>query len=179
MRLKVMTYNICSGLTLFRERDISKSAGVIQECKPDLVALNEVRMGTEDIGGAIQADQLSKLLGMNYVFGKSINILGGAYGNALLSRYPILSSEVIHIPDIPPKERDTWFEHRSVLRAIIDVDGIWICVLVSHFGLSTGEQVLAVETVRQIASIQEHPVIFMGDLNAIPENTVLQPLYTC
>ena len=175
MKLSAMTYNIRSGRNMAGELNIAYAAQVIGELAPDLVNLNEVRARSADVGPVNQAQQLGELLGMEWRFGKSIPFMGGAYGNAVLSRFPVISSEVVHIPD--PRETDGRFEHRTVFKTVLDVDGERLTLLGTHFGLSVSERVLAVATALRLARETEGPLLLMGDLNAEPDQSELAPLF--
>lgn len=176
MTFTAMTYNIRSGRNMAGELNIAYAAQVIGELTPDVVNLNEVRARSADVGPVNQAQQLGELLGMNWRFGKSIPFMGGAYGNAMLTRFPVISSEVVHIPD--PQGRDARFEHRTVFKNVLDVDGERLTLLGTHFGLSVQEQEQAVQTVLRLADETDGPLLLMGDLNAQPDQAVLSPLFT-
>ena len=172
MTFTVMTYNIRSGKNMAGDLNIAYAAQVISDMAPDLVNVNEVRNRSADVGRANQAQQLGDLLGMSWRFGKSIPFMGGMYGNAMLSRYPVLSSEVVHIPDIGPQ-----FEHRTVFKNVLDIQGQTLTLLGSHFGLSAAEQENGVKTVLSLAEKIDGPIVLMGDLNTRPDDPVLAPLY--
>lgn len=96
--LRVMTYNIhhCSG----SDSDITPqaTARVIRAQRPDLVALQEVDVGTARVGGRDLAAELASLTDMQVVFAKAMDYQGGEYGLAILSRYPVGKSTVVHLP---------------------------------------------------------------------------------
>lgn len=174
MKLKAMTYNICSGKNMKGERDIMHAASVIREVQPDFVTLNEVRVHTQDVP-INQAQELGRLTGYYPVFGKAIDVSGGDYGNAFLTRWPLIEWEVVHIPDRKGEE-SVYYEHRAVLRCVIEKDGQQLTVLGSHFGLVSVEKESAVETVLNLLGQEKNPVILMGDLNMTPTEPILQPL---
>lgn len=175
MRLTAMTYNICSGKNMARERNLEFAAEVIRYVQPSFVTLNEVRSHTSDIGTVDQADELGRLTGYYPVFGKSIDVMGGDYGNALLTRLPLISRDIIHIPD-PERDGEGFYEHRSILRCVLMAEGTPLTVLTTHFGLMPGEQANAVKTVLSILASENGPVMLMGDLNLTPDATALKPL---
>lgn len=175
MHITAMTYNICSGRNLEGVRDLGFAAAVIRQYQPDFVTLNEVRSHTQDIGPVNQAQELGKRTGYYPVFGRSIDILGGEYGNALLTRLPLLEQEVIHIPD-PEPAGEGFYEHRSILRAVLLAGDRTITVLCTHFGLMEDEQTLAVQTVLNTLKTETNPVLLMGDLNLTPEAETLAPI---
>ena len=175
MKLKAMTYNIFSGRNLARDLNLDHAASVIRSVQPDFVVLNEVRSHTEDVGPVNQAQDLGRLTGYYPVFGKAIDILGGEYGNGFLSRLPVQSVEVIHIPDAE-RTGDYYYEHRCILRVVLLANEQPFTVLATHFGLAPAEQELAVQTVLDLIAGDKNPVLLMGDLNAEPDAPVLRPL---
>lgn len=175
MNITAMTYNICSGKNMARERDLEFAASVIRDIQPDFVTLNEVRSHTDDVGPIDQANELGRLTGYYPVFGKSIDVMGGDYGNALLTRLPLKHSEVIHIPD-PERDGEGFYEHRSVLRCVLKADDADLTVLCTHFGLMPDEQKNAVNTVLSVIASENGHVLLMGDLNLTPDSGLLAPL---
>ena len=171
MKLKVMTYNIASGNNLQKDRNLAHAAEIINRVQPDFVTVNEVCKNTE-YAPQHQADVLGRLTGYYPVFGRSIDIAGGEYGNAFLTRKPLLEHEVIHIPDRRSEER-SYYEHRTLLRAVIEVNGRKITVFSTHFGLAKVEQESAVETALEALKREQNPVILMGDLNMQPDNPLI------
>ncbi len=170
-----MTYNICSGRNLAREQNIEFAAAVIRQVQPDFCGVNEVRAFTAD-APYDQADALGRLTGYYPVFGKSIDVAGGEYGNAFLTRHPLLAREVIHIPD-RFAEGARRVEHRTLLRCLIDLGGRPVTVFSTHFGLTDAEKQSAVETALEAVGRETNPVILMGDLNMEPIDPILAPLF--
>ena len=177
MKLTVMTYNILSGRNLARDLNLEYAASVIREVQPAFVNLNEVRNHTQDVGPVNQALELGRLTGYYPVFSKAIDIYGGEYGNAFLSRLPVLEYSVIHIPD--PEERfDGYcYEHRCIQRLVLLAGEQPVTVFGTHFGLAPNEQENAVETLLGLIEKETNPVLVMGDLNAEPDTPVVKPLF--
>ncbi len=148
-------------------------ANTILSFGADIVGLNEMRGKGQDSEYTAQVERLAELTGMKYYyFGKAIDIPGkGPYGNAILSKIPIVKAEVFLIPDPDNEERGPCFETRCVLRA--ELEG-GITVLVTHFGLHLNEQENAVKTV--VNSLSSERCILMGDFNVTPDNSVLAPI---
>ena len=109
MNLTAMTYNIQSGRDLSRDLNIDHAVSVIRAVHPDFVALNEVRSHTQDVGNVNQAWELGRLTGYYPLFGRSIDVSGGEYGNAFLTRLPLVESEVVHIPDPVRQSDESWY----------------------------------------------------------------------
>ena len=175
MKITAMTYNIQSGKNVHGERDLEFAASVIRDISPDFVTLNEVRCKTSDIGDIDQADGIGRLAGYYPIFGRSIDILGSQYGNALLTRLPVVKSDIIHIPD-PIKSEVGFYEHRTMLRTVLKAEDRLLTVLSTHFGLMPEEQKNAVNTALNVIAEADTPLILMGDLNMEPHSDILMPL---
>ncbi len=89
-RIRVLCYNIHHGEGIDRELDLQRIARVIQSVSPDVVALQEVDRKTARTGRVDQPAELARLLKMTVVFEKNIDFQGGQYGNAVLSKWPVV-----------------------------------------------------------------------------------------
>jgi endonuclease/exonuclease/phosphatase family metal-dependent hydrolase len=113
-RLRVVTYNIhkCKGLDQ-RVRP-ERIVEVLREVDADVIALQEVLRiqgaGSRDD----QAHFISRELGLDFRIGENRRLRGGAYGNVVLSRFPIVGS---HNHDISVQGR----EQRGCMRVDIDL----------------------------------------------------------
>ena len=164
-----MTYNIRHGVGLDRVLDLERTARVIQVVDPDILILNEVDHGTERAFEVLQADSLGKILGMHAVFGRSIDYDGGEYGNALLSRFPVLDFRVHDL------STDTILEGRSVFISALDLAGDTLLVLGTHLGLKAEErreQIAGI--IHKLPSSQQ--LILAGDFNFEPDSETYRTL---
>ena len=172
--MKIMTFNTqhCQNY-IERKIDFDIMAKAILDLGADVVGLNEMRGAGTHSEYTAQTEKLSELTGLKYYcFAPAIEVKnGGPYGNAILSRIPILNAEVVMIPDPPEKKYDRHYETRCVLKA--ELEG-GITVLISHFGLNPDEQENAVKTV--VANLTDQKCILMGDFNVRPDNAVLAPI---
>lgn len=174
MKIRVMSFNILHCEVYKQNRiDFDAFANAIRESGADIIGLNEVRgMGSREDYRA-QAQILAEKTGFYYYFAKAIDVGGeNPYGNALLSRFPVLHAETVMIPD-PVLRIGGGFETRCLLKAQLDVPG-GLTVLVTHFGLHESEQKNAVQTV--IANLEAQKLILMGDFNVYPDDKILLPI---
>ncbi len=167
--LTVVTYNIHHGEGVDELYSAIRIARTLEQYKPDLVALQEVDMGTNRTEGDLQVKIIANHLGMFYVFGKTIDYLGGEYGNAILSKYPIISTQNI---DISP---DITSERRMLLRATIDIGFRTLKFYSTHFGIMDEEQEYHSKRLGKVfkLSMYNEPLILCGDLNAEPYSVQL------
>jgi len=172
--MKIMSFNILHCMNYIEKKiDFDLMAKVITDCGADIVGLNEMRgLGTHPEYTA-QTEKLSELTGIKHCFfAKAIEFAKrGPYGNAMLSKYPIVSAESILIPDPDPKAYSGYYETRCILRAKLE-NGL--TVLVTHFGLNPDEQENAVKAILDI--LPEEKCILMGDFNIFPDDRLLDPI---
>lgn len=175
MHIKLMSFNTQHCLNFMtKEIDFDIMAEAIIKCGADIIGLQEMRDESEDEEYAAQAKIIAEKLGFHYYFAEAIRFDGkNPYGNALISRYPIISAETILIPDPEIKKYDGYYETRCLLKATIDV-GDGLNVLVSHFGLNPDEHQNAVKTIASNLSTER--CVLMGDFNVQPDNPVLEPI---
>ncbi len=169
--LRIATYNVheCTGLD-FR-RDPGRIAAVIRSLDADIVALQEV---LSDPGAApsSQVRFLAEKTGMYMaVAGPTIRKANGQFGNALLSRFPIMK---VRLHDIGVGS----FEPRGIIDADLQVGGLTVRVLATHFGQWPIEgKWQAMRLLEILGDNPAHPVIVMGDMNGwMPGNPALQRL---
>lgn len=63
------------------------------------MALQEVDQKTTRTGGVDQAAELARFTGLRFRYGKAMDYQGGAYGQALLSRWPLEEFTVHALPN--------------------------------------------------------------------------------
>lgn len=163
--LRVLTYNIHHGEAMDELFDYERLAKVINDLSPDLVALQEVDEGTERASGVDQAALLGKLCNMHYAFGQAMPYQGGRYGEAILSRFPILKTTVHPLPYRPEREP------RAAIEVWIEPEGIGPLRFVGTHLCHQDDEVRTHQTTRLaqvLGSEGGPPVILAGDFNARP-----------
>lgn len=172
--LRVMTYNIHHGADSQERMNVAEIAAVIRREQPDIVALQEVDRGVERTQRRDLLVELARLTGMGHrAFGKNIDHQGGQYGNAILSRHPIVRQTNTLLTQREPGER------RGVLQAVVNVRGTQVAVLATHFDVRNDEERLL--EVRQIEGqilprYEDYPLVLAGDLNETPTGQVYRRL---
>ncbi len=172
MQIRLMSYNTQHCLNYrTREIDFDLIEKTIRDYGADVIGLQEIRGKGEDREYEAQAKILAERLGFHYYFAEALRFDGvNPYGNALLSRFPILSAETIGIPDPAVRAYHDYYETRCLLKATLDVAG-GLTVLVSHFGLNPDERENAVETV--LRHLPSKRCVLLGDLNMKPDDPLI------
>jgi endonuclease/exonuclease/phosphatase family metal-dependent hydrolase len=168
--LRVVTLNIHKGLSQFNRRVvIHELREGLRLLKPDLVFLQEVQ-GLNERHALRYASwpgqgQHEFLAGeeLQHVYGRNRVHQHGHYGNALLSRHPILSHENADVSDHR-------FERRGMLHSVIKVPG-WkrnlhcLCVHLSLHERGRRRQLDAIAARLEELVERDQPVIIAGDFN--------------
>ena len=168
--LRLLTWNI-------HWEDPDHLAEVVAASGADVVALQEVDVYKQRSGCRHQAFDMAEQLGMHARVGA--NIRGrdecGAgrqsiYGDALLSRHPILEWRHVLLPNHGG-------EQRGLTETILDVDGRRVRVVSTHLEYgSASERKAQAEAVAAHLEDSAEPVVVMGDLNGEPGDGGLAPL---
>ena len=155
--LKVMSYNARLG----NVADLTKMIDIIKEYNPDLLLLRQVDSSTTRANKVDRAKEVALATGMTPYFAKAFDYQTGGYGNAVLSRFPILNSKAITFSGAS--------EVRSLAMITVKIDDLNKVV----FAGTELDPVATNETVRleQITKILnetkdiQDPVILAGNFN--------------
>lgn len=178
MQLRVLSYNVhkCIG-GVDRRYQPQRIAETIAHYAPDVVMLQEVDHGAKRSNGDQQTHLLAELCGLSHhTWFPNVEVSGGGqYGNAVLSRWPIVETSNIDLT-VP------WKKRRSVLHAEIrlrsaqgpgsadDVDRT-LHVFNMHLGLARYERHLQLArflACHPFAGLhQRTPLIVGGDFNDV------------
>ena len=169
-KLRVVTLNIHKGLSQFNTRVvIHELREGLRALAPDLVFLQEVQGLNERHALRYAAwpgtPQHEFLAGADWkhVYGQNRVHQYGHYGNAVLSRFPIVSSENADISDHR-------FERRGMLHAVVHVPG-WkrnlhcVCVHLSLHERGRRRQLDAIGARLEQLVESRMPIIVAGDFN--------------
>ena len=163
--LVVVTYNIEGHDELLDGEHAAKIAATIRQLKPDIVGLQEVHRGTWQTRFHDQYETIRRLTGMRGYYGKSYTNFGGEYGNALLTRGQVVDTTVHPLP--------SYGEPRSVLEAIVRIDGGLLSVYVTHLtawgSLNSKSRDEQLHCLAKHVRTSRYPYLLMGDLNAPPD----------
>ncbi len=169
--MRVLTFNIHGWRTADGRPNLTAVGDVLAAAGADIIGLNEVfypRRLDGDNRPALEA--LAARLDMHFVFGPCIRwpaqdaLPADAYGNALLSRYPILASAAHHLTPIPGKEQRGLLEVRVALPG-----GRPFTVYVTHLDHKDEESRLVQLRALRTWTVRDRnrPHLVVGDFNAI------------
>ena len=171
--MRIMTYNVQSGRDAWGQLHIDKTAETIKRLAPDICGLNEIRVGCSDSDGIDQAAYLGEKTGLQAHFASAIPLVDGKYGIALLSKYPVSEFSVHPVPDVPVNEREKgYYESRVIYTSRVETPEGPLAVYGTHFGLMNGERINAVNLLLSLISEEKLPLVFMGDLNMEPDDSL-------
>jgi endonuclease/exonuclease/phosphatase family metal-dependent hydrolase len=173
LRVRVLCYNIHHAEGTDGTLDLARIARVIKAAAPDLVALQEVDYRTERTEDVDQAAELGRLTGLTPVAGDNIDVQGGRYGNAVLSRWKVVGHENTLLPVLSGGEQ------RGVLKVEVDPgDGRpRIALFSTHLdNRRADERLAAAKVINGLVAKSDQPAILAGDLNATPESEPLAVL---
>lgn len=154
--IKVMTYNIHRGINKDNELNLDGIVDTIKSSGAEIIALQEVERFSVRTKFQDQIGYIADKLSMRYVYGKSVNILNGQFGNAILSKYPIEEYQVRELPS----ER----ENRTLLSAKLNVLGNRISIYNTHLGLKQSERDKQIKEIVRITG-DDNNFILAGDFN--------------
>ena len=171
MKLRVLSYNIhkCIG-GVDRRYAPARIAEVIKNLNPDVLLLQEVDSEVSRSNHDRQVDLLGDLVGMRYrTWFPNVDVRGGGhYGNAILSRYPLVEATNIDLSIRFKKKRSAL---HGVIRVRHDDIDRTVHVYNMHLGLARFERRIQISKFldsHPFSSLhQETPVVVGGDLNDV------------
>ena len=157
MQLKAASYNIHACIGIDGRFDPARIAAVIREIDADIIALQEVEhhlLDNEDL-----LDYLARTTGYQAVAGPTLMRETRHYGNALLTRLPVIQSQSRDISVEP-------YEPRAVIEAQIQAADKTLTVMATHLGLWPAERRMQVRQLLLLLEQQNTDMtLLLGDLN--------------
>jgi endonuclease/exonuclease/phosphatase family metal-dependent hydrolase len=171
--VRAATFNIHHGVGMDDTLDLERIAVTIESLRADVIGLQEVdRRFGERSDFVDQPRLLSRWLGMRLAYGPALDLEPPRpgeprrrYGNAVLSRHPIVGRTTTPLP------RTAAVEQRALLRARIDLGDRRIDVYTTHLEAHDVRQraLQAGAVATMIATRQDGPSLLLADLNARPD----------
>ncbi len=166
--LRVATYNVRGCVGMDRQRSESRIAEVIASMSADVVGLQELDAKRKRSSGVDQAALIAEQLGWKHFFHPAIRHGEEQYGDAIVSRYPLMLKRTIELPGC-----GTWYcrEQRVALWAEAETDLGPVQIINSHFGLGRSERIQQAQMLtgdELLGSVAaDAPLVLLGDLNSV------------
>ena len=161
--VRVMSYNLHQGFSAEGRLNLETLARVIEGENPDVVALQEISRGWVVDGSVDMLVWLSRRLDMPYLWGPAAD---SVWGNAILSRYPVVDAETFPMPN----NRELRLK-RAFTSVRVDIGGEQalnvIATHLHHLADEGHRRVVQVEAILESWAARDQTVI-LGDFNARP-----------
>ena len=187
--LRVLSYNIHTGIGTDGALDLTRTADAIRATRADVVALQEV-----DVHWAARSDfrdqarELAGMLRMRVFFAPIYDLdplTPGAprrqYGVAVLSRFPVLHTETHEITRLSTQDPNPVpAPAPGFAEAVVLVRGVAVHVYSTHLDYRPDPAVreMQVTDTLRIMADDRGPQLLLGDFNAPHEAPELAPLWT-
>ena len=167
MKLRLLTYNIHRAIGVDRRFRPERVVSVLEDHNADVVLLQEVDHGVPRSRRLDLAQELAEALGYPHrAVGHNVRLTEGRYGNATLSRFPILRQRNIDLSIARKKRRGCQY---TTLEVEADGRVSHLEVFNLHLGLSAAERVRQVQLLATSPELSRldphHPCIVAGDFN--------------
>jgi len=168
MQLRVLTYNIHRAIGLDRQFRPDRIVRIVEDHDPDVVLFQEVDDGVPRSRELDLARELAQALGYPYfAVGHNVRLRKGRYGNATLSRHPILRERNIDLTIGARKRRGC--QHTALMVPAPGGRHVLLEVFNLHLGLSARErhqQVRLLLKSRELADLPaDRACLVGGDFN--------------
>lgn len=179
VQLRILSWNIHHGEGTDGRLDLDRIAAVIKSVQPDMVALQEVDKGCDRTQKANQPGLLAELTGLHAVFEKNIKLGDGEYGNAVLSRWPIVSHRNEALPCLGNGEQRGALLAEVIMKPENSDTAIPLTFISTHLDhrKPDAERLASAERINLLALKSTGRIILAGDLNAPPTSAVLQRFF--
>lgn len=157
-QLVVSSYNVHACVGLDGRRDPLRIWRVLNEIDADIYGLQEVDARSRQPDFVDQFEFFEEQSGMHAIAGPNMTEDGARYGNALLSRWPVLDYRLI---DLSIEN----YEPRGAISAVIGCAGRDVRVVNTHLGLRRRERGKQLALLHDALGDDPLPSIFLGDYN--------------
>ncbi len=168
MRFRLITYNIHRAIGMDRRFRPQRVAAILRDHEPDIVLLQEVDEGVPRSREINLAQELATEIGLpHFALGHNVSLRKGWYGNATLSRYPIVRERNIDLTIGRRKRRGC--QHTTIRLEKKKGHAHLLEVFNLHLGLSARErqrQSGLLARSREMSSVEtDQACILGGDFN--------------
>lgn len=179
MKLKLLTYNIHRAIGVDRRFRLERVVEILRHHDADVVLLQEVDEGAPRSRELNLAREISTLAGYpHHALGHNVSLRKGRYGNATLSRFPIVRERNIDLSIGRRKRRGC--QHTTIVMPGPNRTAAALEVFNLHLGLSAmerSEQIGLLLKCPEFRALPAHaPCIVGGDFN--DWRSLLMPVFT-
>jgi endonuclease/exonuclease/phosphatase family metal-dependent hydrolase len=177
VHLKILTYNIHRAIGVDRRFRPERIAEILHHHNADLVLLQEVDEGAPRSRELDLAKELAEMSGYpHFAVGHNVSLKKGRYGNATLSRFPILRERNIDL-----SVAESWIRRGCQHTSVLLKEGAHPLEIFNlHLGLSARERQKQIDLLArssEFSGVDEHtPMLVGGDFN--DWRSLLWPVFT-
>ena len=169
---RLVTYNV-GVFNKYIKDDYQLIADMMKEIDADAICMNELDNNTNRTRHVYQLKHFASLMGSwDFEYGAAMPYDGGEYGDAVLSKYPILETRSYRLPCAAEQPG----EDRALCVIRVQIDGKDLYVASTHLDHLSGDASRLVQAA-EIRRIRDTDLggdlILSGDLNAIPSSNVI------
>jgi endonuclease/exonuclease/phosphatase family metal-dependent hydrolase len=157
MQVRVATYNVHQCVGRDGRRDPERICAVLEAIDADVVTLQELEWDPAEALHLLE--DFSRALGYQPIAGPTLLRAKGHYGNALLTRLPIVEHELLELTV-------NGHEPRGAIDVILDTGSRSLRVMATHLGLWPYERRRQMRRLlERLDRAPQVPTVLMGDLN--------------
>ena len=162
---RIVSYNIHHGEGTDEKLSVWRVGCAVLSENPRFAGIQEVDRKTERVKGADSCRTLEKVTGLHATYAKTIDLQGGEYGIAVLSREIPQTVKRVPLPGAEPR-----------MLLLCEFDDCWFGT--THLAVESEKaRTESVEIIRrEVAACSGKPVFLTGDWNAKSDSTVLDGL---
>jgi endonuclease/exonuclease/phosphatase family metal-dependent hydrolase len=158
LRIKIVTYNIHRAIGMDRRFRPKRIVEILAHHRPDVALLQEVDEGVPRSKGVDLAQELAERLEYpHYAVGHNVSLRKGRYGNATLSRYPIVRERNIDLTIDTRKRRGC--QHATVRVEKMSGHPHQLELFNLHLGLSARERARQVGLLVRSGTVRSAPTL--------------------
>lgn len=154
--VRVLTWNIHSGIGPDSTYDLDRVVGLIQRHDPDIVALQEV--DSRGRANRLPLPFLRQALGEHAAEARTITAPDGHYGHVVISRWPM---KEIKLHDLSVSKR----EPRCAIETVVATPFGPLHLVSTHLGLGIFERKRQAALLAGLAARSVEPTVMLGDFN--------------
>lgn len=164
VEIRILSFSINHGKDFWAESNLRQVLKIINENKPDLVALQEVDSIFTNNKVSFHLRQLAVQTGYDYLYGASGKLENGTYGVGLLSRWVFEKTQKLELPTSTGKG-----SRQIVCGLVSPIEGFHLRVCNARLEYTSQfDRALQAAFVNQLLSPSIQPVLLALDMGARP-----------